>query len=160
MEKSRSLTNEEFIKILQLEYLSCKLRSIIYDRPEFKKMNEDIAEKKKFKILDLSKKFLLPNIFELDEAFEFFWKKEFIQEYGLPNFQYNPKSKELISYWDKFYLLKPGETVIWEGTEYTIKANHPNENSVRILKNGVSSFVPYIYFKIKLLYTLPLEKLK
>ena len=97
---------------------------------------------------------------ELDEAFEFFWKKEFIQEYGLPNFQYNPKSKESISYWDKFYLLKPGETVIWEGTEYTIKANHPNENSVRILKNGVSSFVPYIYFKIKLLYTLPLEKLK
>lgn len=61
-------------------------------------MNEDIAEKKKFKILDLSKKFLLPNIFELDEAFEFFWKKNLFKNMDFQIFSIilNQKNQYLI----------------------------------------------------------------
>lgn len=56
--KSRDLSITEFLQVLQLEYFSFKTRELIYERPEFIKMNRDIAEKKKEKIINLAKSFI------------------------------------------------------------------------------------------------------
>lgn len=55
MEKTRELSKEDFLRILQLEYFSYKLRSLIYEQSEFKKINNEVANKKKSKIIELSK---------------------------------------------------------------------------------------------------------
>ena len=55
--KSRDLSITEFLQVLQLEYFSFKTRELIYERPEFIKMNRDIAEKKKEKIINMAKNF-------------------------------------------------------------------------------------------------------
>lgn len=47
MEKTRELSKEDFLRILQLEYFSYKLRSLIYEQSEFKKINNEVANKKK-----------------------------------------------------------------------------------------------------------------
>jgi hypothetical protein len=89
MEKSRKISLEQFVINLQLEYLSCKLRSIVYNRiesVELVKIYKDIAEKKKAKILNLKQRFRLGTMFDSDKAFSDFYLKEFLQEYGLPNF--------------------------------------------------------------------------
>lgn len=157
MEKTRELTREEFLNILQLEYFSYRLRSLIYEKPEYKKMNKDISEKKKNKIITISEKIALPNIFTSDDLFEDVWKREFVREFGLPNFQYSPQSQKL-SLWDKFYLLKPGTIVLLKDQEFSVKTNYPSDNYV-VLENH-KNFVPYNYIKIKSLYTISMDKLK
>lgn len=159
MEKTRTLSDREFLKVLQLEYFSYKLRALIYDQAEFKKMNNDIANKKKSKIVEIAQKFSLPNIFDSDELFKSFWEKEFLQKEGLPRFQYSPKNKK-VETWDKYCLLKVGETVIWKDIEYKIKKNYPVYDSIKVLKDGKLVFVPYIYLKIKLLHTISIDALK
>lgn len=159
MEKTRELSKEDFLRILQLEYFSYKLRSLIYEQAEFKKINNDVANKKKFKIIELSEKFSLSCIFDSDEQFKSFYENEFLNKEGLPSFQYSPKNQKT-KYWDKFYLLKPDETVIFDNIEYKIKNNYPIYDSIKIYKNGKKTFVPYIYVKIKLLHTISIDALK
>lgn len=159
MEKTRELSKEDFLRILQLEYFSYKLRSLIYEQSEFKKIDNEVANKKKSKIIELSKKFSLSCIFDSDEKFKLFYEKEFLNKEGLPLFQYSPKNKKT-EYWDKFYLLKPGEIVIYDNIEYKVKNNYPIYDSIKIIKNGKKIFVPYIYVKIKLLHTISIDALK
>lgn len=157
MEKSRNLSNEEYLKILQLEYLSHKLRALIYQRPEFKKMNNDIAEKKREKIINLSDKFRLINIFESDFCFELFWKNDFLNDKGLPNFQYNPKNKDSIEYWDKFYSFYPKSKVFYKGKEFVIKKNKVTSNSLLLYNNKNVSYNEVV---ITLFYNLSIDSLK
>lgn len=159
--KSRNLSISEYLKILQLEYFSCKIRELIYERPEFVKMNKEIAEKKKEKILGLGKKFQMLTIFDSVRNADEFWKNDFVQEFGLPSFQYSydEKKKAIILHWDKFYLLKPGTTVLYNGIEYAVKLNYPESDSIVIIKSGKSEIVPYTYIKIKSLMTHFDEKL-
>lgn len=158
-EKSRNLSIEEFVKVLQLEYLSYKLRSIIYEVPEFKKMNSDIAIKKKEKILNIAKRSRKGTIFDSDRNFETFWKNEFLQEYGLPKLQYSAK-KEAVSHWDKVYLFGEGQMITWKGVDYRIKHNNPNENVIEVKKKGIPFIVPYIDVKLKMLTTISIDDLK
>lgn len=157
-EKSRTIDNGEFLKILQLEYFSHKLRSQVYDRPEFIKMHNDIAERKKQKVLDLASFLHAPHIFESDRNFEQFYKNEFLQEYGLPKLQYTPKNEKHLSYWDKYYLFKKGTVVVWHHQEYKVKTNYPNEEM--LVLEGVSVELSYIDVKIKLLGAITCDALK
>lgn len=158
-EKSRSLSIEEFIKTLQLEYLSYKLRSIIYEVPEFRKMNSDIAAKKKEKIQNVAKRYRKETIFDSDENFEIFWRSKFLQEYGLPKLQYSAK-KEAVSYWDKFYLFSEGRMVTWKDVDYRVKTNNPDENVIMVRKKVLPFIVPYIDVKLKMLTTISIDDLK
>lgn len=158
--KSRSLTNHEFIKVLQLEYLSQKLRAIIYEKPEFKKMSNDIAEKKKEKILELSEKFKIPNIFSSDESMMLFITESFLNPAGPPNFQYAPSSEKRVSYWDLYYLFKAGQKVIVNETECKIFQNRINEGNVVIKKLDQVKVIPYKEVQVKLLYTLTIDAFK
>ena len=47
MDRSRELSTDEYLKVLQLEYFTHKVRSLIFDKPEFIKMAKDIAEFKR-----------------------------------------------------------------------------------------------------------------
>lgn len=163
MEKSRKISLEEFVRNLQLEYLSCKLRAIAYNRiesVELVKVNNDIAEKKKEKIKNLIQRFFISTMFDSDEAFYSFYHKEFLQEYGLPNLQYAEKTKRSVLFWDKFHLLKPGTIIWYKGKEYRVKTNHPNEDTVVILVDGKLETIPYTYFRMKGLEDISIEYLK
>ena len=75
MGKSRKISLEQFVINLQLEYLSCRLRSIVYNRiesVELVKIYKDIAEKKKAKILNLKHRFRLGKMYDSDKAFSDF----------------------------------------------------------------------------------------
>lgn len=161
MEKSRKISLEQFVINLQLEYLSCKLRSIVYNRVvELVKMYKDIAEKKKAKILNLKQRFRLGTMFDSDKAFSDFYLKEFLQEYGLPNLQYSEKTKKSVMFWDRFHLLKPGTIVIYKGKEYKVKINHPNDDNVVIWVNDIPEQIPYTYFKMRWLEKIDMKDLK
>lgn len=163
MEKSRKISLEQFVINLQLEYLSCKLRSIVYNRiesVELVKIYKDIAEKKKTKILNLKQRFRLGTMFDSDKAFSDFYLKEFLQEYGLPNLQYSEKTKKSVMFWDRFHLLKPGTIVIYKGKEYKVKINHPNDDNVVIWVNDVPEQIPYTYFKMRWLEKIDMKDLK
>ena len=163
MEKSRKISLEQFVINLQLEYLSCKLRSIVYNRiesVELVKIYKDIAEKKKAKILNLKQRFRLGTMFDSDKAFSDFYLKEFLQEYGLPNLQYSEKTKKSVMFWDRFHLLKPGTIVIYKGREYKVKINHPNDDNVVIWVNNIPEQIPYTYFKMRWLEEIDMKDLK
>ena len=108
MNASRKLPVAEYLKVLQLEYLSYKLRELIYEEFEFIKINREIALKKKEKIQNLAKKISALSIFDSQEFFNSFLSREFLQEFGLPKIQYgiDEKRNQAVSYWDKFYVLK------------------------------------------------------
>ena len=145
--KSRDLSITEFLQVLQLEYFSFKTRELIYERPEFIKMNRDIAEKKKEKIINLAKKFHMISIFDSKKAFQRFFTQCFSQEYGMPNFQYgtNQEKNISISYWDKFYLFHAGNMVSYKKEIYKIKTNIPDEDSIILNVKGEDITLPYVY---------------
>lgn len=154
--KSRNLNTTEFFKVLQLEYFSFKLRSLIYDRPEFVQMNRDIAERKKEKILLVAKKFRLISIFDSEALYKEVLEKEFYQEYGCPNFQYgaDENKKASVLHWDKYYLFKPGTKVVYKKEVCKVKHNLPDEDSLVIATKNGNVTLPYIYVQCPYILTL------
>lgn len=151
MEKSRELSIDEYLKALQLEYLTNKVRSLIFDRPEFVKMASDIAEFKRERIELLSKRHFKPSIFMSTEEFLNFYENEFLNPFGLPNFQYSNDSKKRASqwYWDVVHLLKKGQVVIYEGEECPILGNNMKDQMVCIQIDKKRKNVKYSEIKIQ-----------
>lgn len=162
MDTSRRLPISEFLRVLQLEYLSYVLRSLIYTEPIFVKMNEEIAKKKRDKIKNLSEKFKLLSIFDSEELFRFFLEKEFLQEFGLPKFQYgtDPKKKLSVFYYDKYYVLKESSKVDYRGQIYLVKRNNPETETISLNIGGSITEVPYTYVNFVELSSLLQSKIK
>ena len=152
---SRKLNVSEYLKVLQLEYLTYKVRSLIFERPEFVKMNSDIAIKKKEKIEDLTKRFCLTSIFDSQYSFQNFLNENFLNESGLPNFQYSldEEKRKAQIYWDKKYLLKPGTSVFFKDIEYIVQNNYSDNDMLLISLNKEVCTVSYSDIKIKNLMT-------
>lgn len=150
MEASRKISIKEYMKVLQLEYLSFSLRGMIFDKAPQIKMSKDIAEKKKEKIQNLSERFALESVFSSEESFNSFVEKEFICEFGLPKIQYSIQEDKRKSqeYWDSFYLLKKGTLVYYQNKPYQVKENYPLDKNV-LLENDI--LVPYTYVQLKYL---------
>lgn len=151
MEKSRELSIDEYLKVLQLEYLTNKVRSLIFDRPEFVKMASDIAEFKKERIELLSKRHFKSSIFMSTEEFMNFYESEFLNPFGLPNFQYSNDKKRRASqrYWDVVHLLDKGQVVIYKDSEYPILGNNMKDRMVCIKINKKRKNVSYSKIKIQ-----------
>lgn len=162
MDGSRKISGKEYLKQLQLEYLSHKLREAIYKRPEFIKMSREIAEKKKDKILEISKKFQTPCLFDSETFFSEFCEREFFQQYGLPNFQYNsnPVKSKAVAYWDAFYLLAPGTEIVYKDQVYRVDGNDPDAKYIQVIVNGEFALLAYVEVKIKGLKALLDKTLK
>ena len=145
MEKSRELSTDEYLKVLQLEYLTNKVRSLIFDRPEFVKMASDIAEFKKERIELLSKRHFKPSIFMSTEEFLNFYENEFL------NFQYSNDKKKRASqwYWDVVHLLGKNQVVIYKDGEYPILGNNMKDQTVYIQIGKKKKNVKYSEIKIQ-----------
>lgn len=103
--KSRSLTKQEFFSIIQLEWISNKVRENIYERDCDKKRFNDICEMKKEKIDKYADRECVKSIFTSKEI-----KLKYIHRFlmdGTVNFEYKDIfDKEKTGKWDKFYLAK------------------------------------------------------
>lgn len=158
MTGSRKLSVAEYLKVLQLEYLSHKTREFVYEDPGFIKMNREIAGKKKEKILNLSKKFQLLSIFDSKHYFEEFVNTVFFQEFGLPSLQYSidADKAKAVAYWDKYFLLKPHVIVEYNNQDYLVVENFPNKDILEINYGKEILTLPYTWIKIKRL-NIPFE---
>jgi hypothetical protein len=104
--KSRDISVGDLFTNLQLEYISYRVRSLIYTRLEDKKKFNDICLKKREKIEAISTKNCLPVIFSNKKSQEKYLKS-FFKEWGLPNFQYRDDyKKKVYGWWDPIYYFK------------------------------------------------------
>ena len=116
--KDRDLSVTEFFHQKQLEYLSYKLRSLIYKgKCVHKEKFRDISEKIKKDIDEIAKKKRFKSIFNDDEERANFLN-EFFPQIGLPKFQYKDSyQKKIKGHWDKIYwfsysaILREGECI-------------------------------------------------
>lgn len=123
----------KFLYVLQLEYLTQKLRSMIYRDTAYAKVAEDIAEKKATKVMEVSARMGVPNIFTDRLYGENFIRNEFWQAYGLPRFMYKDDSQRKIQgNYDKWYLLYRGTVVRYNRQEARVVSNNPAKDSLRI----------------------------
>jgi hypothetical protein len=98
--------HRSFLTSLQLEYLTHKLRSVIYQNQTYASVAADIAAKKRAKIEELSAKFHVDTIFTPGYNVSEFIERNFWQPYGLPLFQYkDDEQRRVQGNYDKWYIL-------------------------------------------------------
>lgn len=85
--KTRNQSLYEYLESLQLEFIQAELRRKIYTRPKDKKFQEKLLERKKIKIVDISERNNLPNIFTTTAEYERFYNRIHNVD-GYPNFIY------------------------------------------------------------------------
>lgn len=129
-------TQEKFLIDLQLEYLTQRLRALIYRDATYVKVASDIAGKKKMKIAQLGIKFNLPTIFD-EITVENFVDKYFWNDKGLPNFQYkDAQQKRVQGNYDAWYILYRGTKVVYNGQEAEVLSNNPSKEEVELRINN------------------------
>lgn len=125
-------SQEEFIYKLQMEYLTHKLRSLVYRKAKYVKLSEDMATKKKEKIQALGVKFGIPTMFDTGVAE--FVRGHFWNERGLPNFSYKDAEQERVQgNYDAWYLLYRGTIIMYDGDPCTVVSNNPSTKMVQVL---------------------------
>lgn len=139
-----------------MEFFSYVVRSIIYSEP-YRHINDDIARKKREKIISMGKRFALETIFDSKENLINFYENKFLKKSGFPNLTYagTPKD-EKIKFWDNFYLLKEGTHIFLkeDESEHVAEVNDP-DNQVVLLE----SKLVYFYRDLIINY-LSYEKIK
>lgn len=142
--RKEKLLIDEYFNLLQLEYLSYYLRSKIYEDAFFVKMCEDICEKKKNKILNITRsRPRLNSIFSDQNEWKRVVMDEFLTPYGPPNFKYPPGKLGMVFY-DNLYSFKPGFRVRDRGGIFTIISNSPDDNCIEISNDVCKKKVRYI----------------
>lgn len=120
IEEGRKLEPHSLLDVLQQEYIICKLREIIYPFEHHKEYWRNTASMKKERILDLSKKIQIPNIFE-DDRISQGCLDILINNRVIPKFYYSSnKIKDQQTYWDLFNWFAPGSKVTCRGKKGTI----------------------------------------
>jgi hypothetical protein len=141
--KSREITISDFFSILQLEYLTYKLREAMYIYDNDVKKHGDIAKMKKEKIKSMALRQAMQSIFDSKEKMDKYVYEKFSNEFGMPNMQYTPKNKKPATYWDRFYFFQSGIEVYHKGKLYSILVNHPESETVEIRDGRDILPVPY-----------------
>ena len=109
--KTRIIPISDFYTRLQLEYISYKFRSLIYQRAFDKKKFNDICNHKKKKIDQISLENCLPSIFNNQDR-----QKKYLQKFfgdgGFPNFTYRDDYQSKVKgYWDQYHYFIEGASV-------------------------------------------------
>lgn len=132
MSKEVIKSQEEFIHKLEMEYLTHKLRSLVYRKMKYIKLSKDMAERKKQKIQTLGLKFGVSTMF--DTGVEEFVKEHFWNERGLPNLSYKDnEQKRVQGNYDAWYLLYCGTIVMYNGEPCTVVSNNPSTRTIQVL---------------------------
>ena len=109
--RTRVIPISDFFTRLQLEFLSYRFRSLIYQRAFDKKKFLDICVQKKCKISQIALENCLPTIFNNQEQQKKYLQK-FFGETGLPVFCYRDLYQENVKgYWDCYYYFIVGSSV-------------------------------------------------
>ena len=124
----------DYLEKLQFEYFSNLFRSKICTEPVFVQLYGDIAEKKKKNVLSVSHKANRPSIFSSREHYDKFLEEKFLQPFGLPALVYNPLKKSSY-YYDCKGAFKPGTRVRYRGSDYIVKENNPDNQTIIIMVN-------------------------
>lgn len=125
-------SQEEFIHKLEMEYLTHKLRSLVYRKMKYIKLSKDMAERKKQKIQALGLKFGVLTMF--DTGVEEFVKEHFWNERGLPNLSYKDnEQKRVQGNYDAWYLLYRGTIIMYNGEPCTVVSNNPSTRTIQVL---------------------------
>lgn len=130
---------KRFLIKLQLEYLTHKLRSIIYLDKKYADVSNEIAKKKREKIEKLSARFHIDTIFTPGYNYSDFIEKNFWRTYGPPIFQYkNDEQQRVQGNYDSWYMLYRGTNVVYCGKIMKVICNNPLTETLKIrgFKNG------------------------
>lgn len=106
VKKSRHLSVHQLFEVLQEEYIVCELRYKIYPLVAHKEYWRCLMEKKKEKIIDISRRNSLFSIFD-DKRIRLDFTNRIIPEIGFPNFIYKDDHQRLLQEkWDihNYYL--------------------------------------------------------
>lgn len=145
MDEVKDLTHRQFLVNLQLEYLTHKLRAMVYQEETYARVAADIAEKKKRKVVDLGGKFNIPTIFSHESTMEAFISQYFWQPYGLPNLQYKDEEQRRVQgNYDAWYLLFRNNKIKYHGVCAEVVSNNPSKGIVKIRTEKEVTVVNYI----------------
>lgn len=150
MENEYRISHEQFLINLQLEYLTHRLRSLIYRTASYAQVAADIASKKRSKIEDLGKKFGIRTIFSpgfdvLGFVNLYFWSGR-----GLPHFQYKgEKQRRVQGNYDKWYILFRGTRVKYKGRRTEVVSNNPVREEVIVKTLSGNQLAKYSELTIK-----------
>jgi len=145
--KSREIPIPEFFSVLQLEYLTYKLREAMYVLDSDVKKFGDIAKMKKEKIKNMALRQAMTSIFECEEKMNKYVCEKFANESGMPNMQYTPANKRPASYWDRYYFFQPGIEIYYKDQLYSVLVNHPESETVEIRDGKRILSIPYCEIK-------------
>lgn len=144
------IRHRDFLRVLQLEYFTHKLRSMIYRDPEYARVSYEISEKKRRKISEIGLKFNLVTIFDDGNYFDDFLNINFFREFGMPNFQYkNEEQRKVQGNYDRWYMFYRGRVVLYCGRECKVLENNPSTQMLKILFKGKKVLVGYDEITIK-----------
>jgi hypothetical protein len=141
--KTRSLSVQELFDVLQQEYIVCELRAKIYPITKHKEYWTDLMEKKKEKILNISKRNNLFSIFDNEKIKQGFEQK-IIPEVGFPNFLYKDPTQKLIQEkWDihNYYYPKTSVKVFVDSSNVltgTIQSVDFPSNRIKVSIDGIT----------------------
>jgi len=124
--KTRDIPFLDYFSRKQLEYISYKVRFLIYNEREEDQIKfREVCDKIKRTIDDMSFKNMKKSIFTSSAMLEKYCG-EFFNEVGLPNFQYRDEYQERVKgFWDAHYWWKPGTEIELEnGTRCIIKKHN------------------------------------
>ena len=112
MNKTRSLRIYEYFEVLQVEYLSCKLRARIYLKPKDKEYWNRVSENKRQIITNISgRNGNLPTIFN-DSDLQNVLEKRLYKENSSPMFVYKDEDhRKEQEYFDLLYYYQKGVEV-------------------------------------------------
>lgn len=121
--KSRNIPLQEYIPILQLEYLSYKVRSELYEAP-FNEKYREFCKKKEETIRSFALKMGRPCIFTSKSLLDKYLADFFGDGFGLPNFKYRDEyQRQSISHFDRKCYFKEGDKIEYQGEEYLVSRN-------------------------------------
>ena len=143
VQKSRDIPKQEFYSLVQLEYLSYKVRELTYERELDKVRFSDICRMKKEKIDKYAERELMRSIFN-DLDYRKKYLDLFFNEFGLPNFEYkDEQARKITGHWDRFHYFRAGQEVEIDGVKFNIKWNKPDNLELEILNLGRVDTIPY-----------------
>lgn len=141
--------HRSFLTSLQLEYLTHKLRSVIYQNQTYASVAADIAAKKRAKIEELSAKFHVDTIFTPGYNVSEFIERNFWQPYGLPLFQYkDDKQRRVQGNYDKWYILYRGTQVMYKDEVMEVVCNNPSTETLKLRGSKGEYSVKYIQISL------------
>lgn len=141
--KSRDIPVNDLFSNLQLEWISYYLREKIYNRESDKQKFRDICRMKKEKIDAFERRNCIPSIFSSKPKMKKYITEKFLNQNGLPNFQYTPQNQESLYFWDCIHFFPRDIEIVIDGTVFKVVNNTPTKKQIEVRKEG--ELVIYYY---------------